>query len=228
MWIPGLMLRPLVSLIPFPVKALFGLILFDLASYWGHRWSHEVPLLWKFHSIHHSSERLDWVSGIRVHPLDGLAGVPALAFLLAAGFTTKVAGVILVAQLTVGIFLHANVRWRLRLLHRVVATPDFHHWHHANEPDALNRNYAPLLPVWDVLFGSYFMPSDRRPAVYGTDDPVPTDMLEQLRYPLRGGPGLGQVIRHPGAEARVFVSAARRVARQVADSTLRRPGPAPT
>ena len=145
-WIPGWALRPLVSMVPPVMVPVIGLLLFDLAIYWTHRWYHEVPVLWRFHAIHHSTERLDWVSGFRTHPLDGTLIAPAVIFLLAAGFSPEVTGVLAVVQVVIGIFLHANVRWRLRPLHRLVITPEFHHWHHANEPEAINSNYSVFLP----------------------------------------------------------------------------------
>jgi sterol desaturase/sphingolipid hydroxylase (fatty acid hydroxylase superfamily) len=222
-WLPGLLLRPAVALLPFPAKAVLGVVLFDLASYWGHRFSHEVPFLWRFHVIHHSSPRLDWVSGIRVHPLDGLVIGPAVAFLFAAGFSAKVTGVVLIAQLIVGVFLHANVRWRVRPLQRLVATPEFHHWHHANEPDALNKNYSALLPVWDSLFGTYFMPHGRRPQVYGTDEPVPTSLMSQIRFPLTCDRSVRQILSHPRVEGRLLRRNVRRGIAQMADSVRRGP-----
>ena len=199
-----------MGLLPYAVKTVLGIVLFDLASYWGHRWSHEVPFLWRFHVIHHSSKRLDWVSGVRVHPLDGVVLAPAFVLLLAAGFSSRVTGAVLVAELVVGIFLHANVNWRLRPLHRVVATPEFHHWHHANEPDARNTNYAALLPVWDLIFGTYFLPDGRRPQVYGTDEAVPASVIAQLRYPYRGALDLRRIGRHPILALRVWRTDLRR------------------
>jgi sterol desaturase/sphingolipid hydroxylase (fatty acid hydroxylase superfamily) len=62
-WVPGLMLRPLVSLIPGAALPIAGIVLFDVAFYWVHRWSHEVPFFWRFHSVHHSPVHMDWISG---------------------------------------------------------------------------------------------------------------------------------------------------------------------
>ncbi|MDH3294297.1 MAG: sterol desaturase family protein [Acidimicrobiia bacterium] len=205
-WIPGLLLRPLVTQIPPPVLPLVGVALFDLAIYWTHRWYHEVPVLWRFHAIHHSAERLDWVSGFRNHPLDGTLIAPAFVFLLAAGFPAEFTGVLAVVQIALGLFLHANVRWRLRPLHKIVITPEFHHWHHANESGAINSNYSVFLPAWDLLFGTYFMPPDRRPRRYGVSEYIPDGMIGQLRHPFRGLPPirllLGGVIRHPVRSAK--------------------------
>ena len=185
-WLPGLALRPLVSMLPGWLTPLAGIALFDVAVYWAHRWSHEVPLLWRFHAIHHSTEQLDWISGFRAHPLDGAIVAPPAAFLLAAGFDGRFTGALALVQFLTGLFLHANVRWRLRPLHRVVITPEFHHWHHSYEPEAHNSNYSVFLPLWDVLFGTYYMPRNKRPVRYGVAQPVPTTMRGQLAYPFRG------------------------------------------
>ena len=185
-WLPGLAVRPLVSMLPAWSVPLVGIALFDLAIYWVHRWSHEVPFLWRFHSVHHSAEHLDWISGFRNHPLDGVIVAPPFFFLLAAGFEAEFAGALAIVQIVSGLFLHANVCWRLAPLHRVIITPEFHHWHHADETDAHNSNYSVFLPMWDVVFGTYFMPKDRRPARYGIEEPMPSTLLGQLRQPLAG------------------------------------------
>jgi sterol desaturase/sphingolipid hydroxylase (fatty acid hydroxylase superfamily) len=185
-WLPGLVLRPIVSVLPTPLLVITGALLFDLAGYWVHRFAHENATLWRFHWIHHSSEHLDWLSGVRVHPLDGVLIGPPVLLLIAAGFPADVTGGIAVAQIVIGLFLHANVRWRLRPLHRIVATPDFHHWHHANEPEAVHTNYAAFLPLWDQLFGTFRIPRDRQPLRYGIDDPLPTNFVGLLIHPFAG------------------------------------------
>ncbi len=198
-WIPGLMLRPLVAMIHPSVTPFVGIALFDMAIYWVHRWSHEVPFFWKFHSIHHSPESMDWISGFRNHPFDGAIIAPPFVFLLAAGFSAEFTGIVAVVQIVLGLFLHANVRWRLRPLHRLVITPEFHHWHHANEPDAINTNYSVFLPLWDMIFGTYYMPKDKRPRRYGVSQYVPSGIAAQLRYPLRGMVSPLRIVRHPAA-----------------------------
>lgn len=185
-WVPGLALRPLVGMLPPAVTPLVAVVLFDLAIYWAHRWSHEVPALWRFHAIHHSTEQLDWISGFRAHPLDGAIVAPPVVLLLAAGFDPAVTGALAVVQFVTGLFLHANVRWRLRPLHRLVITPEFHHWHHSYEPEAHNSNYSVFLPLWDILFGTYYMPRNKRPVRYGVALDVGTTMRAQLAYPFRG------------------------------------------
>ncbi len=220
-WIPGLLIRPLVGLIPPGLMPVAGIVLFDLAIYWVHRWSHEVPLLWRFHAIHHSTEHLDWVSGFRNHPFDGALVAPPFFFLLAAGFGAEFSGALAVAQIVLGIFLHANVRWRLRPLHRIVITPEFHHWHHTNEADAINTNYSVFLPAWDLLFGTYFMPRDRRPSVYGVSEYVPTGMWAQLLHPFRGVDRPVGLLLHPRRGIRALRGLTVEIGRGVKASTLR-------
>jgi sterol desaturase/sphingolipid hydroxylase (fatty acid hydroxylase superfamily) len=196
-WLPGLAFRPLVSMLPGWLRNVIGILLFDMLVYWTHRLGHTVPLFWRFHSIHHSTRHLDWVSGFRAHPLDGAFIAPAFAFVLAAGFDPQITGALTLLQFVVGIWSHLNVRWRLRPLRHVVLTPDFHHWHHANEPEAINTNFSTLLPVWDLVFGTFRMPDGPGPQRYGVDEFVPLSIGRQLIHPFRrtrppeGVPGVG-------------------------------------
>ena len=187
-WLPGLLIRHEVALLPAGVKAIVGFLLFDMATYWAHRWSHEVPLLWRFHSVHHSSEQMDWASGIRSHPFDGAVLAVPIAFLIGAGFSFKFSIIITALKVVTGLLLHANVRWRWHTVRGVIISPEFHHWHHSSERDAINRNYSTFLPIWDVVFGTYFMPSDRRPEVYGAKPAVPDGILAQLAHPFKRRP----------------------------------------
>jgi sterol desaturase/sphingolipid hydroxylase (fatty acid hydroxylase superfamily) len=223
-WLPGLLLRPLVTRMPFEVRAVIAVVLFDALAYWGHRWSHQVGFLWRFHCVHHSSERMDWISGVRSHPLDGTVLAPPVVVLLAAGFGAGLTGVLAVIQIVTGLFLHANVRWRWRPLQRLVATPEFHHWHHSSETDALNTNFSAFLPIWDLLFGTFFMPGGgRRPEVYGTATPVPEGFFGQLLCPFRGLRNPVLALRHPIAELRRTGTALRRGAAQIRAASRRSP-----
>ncbi len=220
-WLPGLLIRPLVGMVPAGALPFVGIALFDMAIYWVHRWSHEVPALWKFHAVHHSTEHLDWISGFRNHPVDGAIVAPPFVFLVAAGFDATFTGALAVIQIVLGLFLHANVRWRLRPLHRLVITPEFHHWHHANETDAHNSNYSVFLPLWDLIFGTYYMPRNKRPMRYGVSDDVPMTMAGQLRYPFRTMRPVAHMFRHPWRTVRAGAQSTRRVIRDIWGSTTR-------
>jgi sterol desaturase/sphingolipid hydroxylase (fatty acid hydroxylase superfamily) len=226
-WLPGLLLRPIVGALPPVASAVAGALLFDVAIYWAHRFGHEIPFLWRFHSVHHSTEHLDWVSGFRSHPFDGVFIAPAFVFLLAAGFSPEVAGALAVIQILFGLFLHANVRWRLRPLHKVIITPEFHHWHHANEPEAHNTNYSVFLPIWDLMFGTYRMPADRRPLRYGVTPPIPAGIVPQLVHPLHGLRNPLAAVRHPVRGARALRRLVRSGCRQMCASARRTPWRSP-
>jgi sterol desaturase/sphingolipid hydroxylase (fatty acid hydroxylase superfamily) len=84
-----------------------------------------------------------------------------------------------------GFFIHANVRWRFGLLEWIVSTPAFHHWHHTNDgPEYIDKNYAPMLPWVDMIFGTFFLPRDRQPEKYGIDKPISPILFGQLMDPF--------------------------------------------
>jgi len=185
-WLPGLALRPFVRSLPPMVQMIGGFLVFDFLVYWAHRWGHTVPLFWRFHAVHHSTKHLDWISGFRAHPFDGIFIAPAIAFLLAAGVGNTLTGALAVLQFFVGLGAHLNVRFKLRWLWPVVMTPEFHHWHHELAEEAHHTNYSTFLPLWDILFHSYRMPRDARPQQYGISEPMPDGIVRQLLFPLRG------------------------------------------
>src|SRR5262245_13707674 len=172
-----------VASLPFVATALLTLLLFQVGFYWQHRLSHEVGFLWRFHSVHHSSERLDWLAATHLHPVEGfVAGlVIGPAFVLLDLQPATIALLSAVESLW-AVVNHANVNGRLRWMDRVWQNPEYHHWHHSNEPDARNHNYG--LPILDTLFGTYFMPDSRRPAEYGIEAAMPEGYLAQLASPF--------------------------------------------
>lgn len=223
-WLPGLLLRPAIGALPAAVVPIVAFLLFDFIGYWAHRWAHEVPFLWRFHAVHHSPEHMDWISGFRVHPFDGVLIAPGAFFLLGAGFDAELTGVLAVVQIALGIFFHANVRVRWRVLDRLVSNPEFHHWHHANEADSIGHNYGAALPWWDQVFGTFFMPSrssERRPTHYGVDEYLPRTMAGLLTYPLRGARAQARLLRRPIKAVKMLFSAIRQLLIDVRGSTFR-------
>jgi len=166
------------------------LVVADLAEYVVHRLFHRVPFLWRFHRIHHSAQAMDWLAGSRLHLVDivltrGLSFVP----LYVLGFAQPALYAYVIFVSFHAVFIHANVRWRLRPLEWLVVTPRFHHWHHGLEAAAVDKNFAVHLPVIDRLFGTAHFPPGRWPAAYGDGGPpVPDGWLRQLVLPLRRRP----------------------------------------
>ncbi len=180
--------------------------------------------MWRFHAVHHSPEHMDWVSGFRIHPFDGVVIAPAFFFLIGAGFDAELAGVLAAFQIILGLFFHANVRVRWRWLDRIVANPEFHHWHHSSEPDAVGHNYGAALPWWDLAFGTYFMPhrgTGRRPARYGVSEPLPRHLLGQLTHPCRGARSHLWLWRHPVFAVKTLAVATRNLLVDIRRSAFR-------
>ena len=179
-----------VGALPLVLQVPALLLVADLTQYWVHRAFHVSRLLWPFHAIHHSIEQMDWLAGSRLHLLDvivtrGLVYVPVFVF----GFTEQALIVYVLIVALQATFIHANVRWEFRPLRAFIATPAFHHWHHAAEREAMDKNFAVHTPVWDRLFGTYYLP-DRWPSAYGLLDrrDVPARWTTQFLYPLRRRP----------------------------------------
>jgi sterol desaturase/sphingolipid hydroxylase (fatty acid hydroxylase superfamily) len=177
-----------------PLGARLGaaLVVGEFGFYWGHRWTHEIPLLWRFHSIHHSAQEMDWMVNNRAHPLDivfvRLCGfVPMYALGLAQPTMGQRLDVVPLLVMLIGtmwgFFIHANLRWRFGWLSLLISTPAFHHWHHTND-EHVDKNYASMLPIMDILFGSWYMPKKQWPPRYGIQTPMPPGLLAQTLHPF--------------------------------------------
>jgi sterol desaturase/sphingolipid hydroxylase (fatty acid hydroxylase superfamily) len=174
--------------LPLWLQALLMLVLSDFIGYWMHRLFHGRRL-WRFHAIHHSSVDLDWLSSVRVHPVnDALMRLASAVPLVALGFAPlALAGIAPVLTL-MAVLIHSNVDWDFGPLRGVIASPRFHRWHHTDEHEARDKNFAGFFPIWDRLFGTYYMPPDKLPSRFGVTEAVPAGLLAQLSYPFRRSP----------------------------------------
>ncbi|HWA11564.1 MAG TPA: sterol desaturase family protein [Burkholderiales bacterium] len=162
------------------------LLVVDFMTYWVHRTFHRVPWLWNFHAIHHSSRQMDWLAGSRMHLVDVIA-TRAAGFLpvFVLGFAPAALYAYLVFVSFHAVYIHANVRWRWPGLRWVVATPEYHHWHHTSDEEGIDKNFAGFLPLWDVVFGTAHQPG-HWPKKYGTVKFQPPETyVGQLLYPFR-------------------------------------------
>jgi sterol desaturase/sphingolipid hydroxylase (fatty acid hydroxylase superfamily) len=145
----------LPSLIELGLAVLF----LDLIIYWQHRIYHLIPVLWRFHRMHHADTEFDVTTGIRFHPgsilLSALIKLAAILLLGPSVYAVIIFEVLLNAT---SLFNHSNLRIPVpidQILRRIVVTPDMHRVHHSTATDELNCNFGFNFPWWDRLFGSY-------------------------------------------------------------------------
>jgi sterol desaturase/sphingolipid hydroxylase (fatty acid hydroxylase superfamily) len=178
---------------PFALRFAASMIVGEVGAYWGHRWSHEIPLLWRFHAIHHSPEEVDWLVSTRAHPFDMFftricAFVPMYLLGLAQPMGDQldvVPYLVIIVSTVWGFFIHSNINWRFGWLEWLISTPAFHHWHHTNDgAEFVNKNYAPMLPWVDALFGTLYLPKRQWPLKYGIDDVIARGIADQLAEPI--------------------------------------------
>ncbi|MGH8136599.1 MAG: sterol desaturase family protein [Steroidobacteraceae bacterium] len=196
-------IEPLVSLQvwpahwPFYVQVIPGIILWDLGNHLAHRWAHKVPLLWRFHSVHHSAPRLSVINAGRFHPIDIVKSVvigSPIPILL--GVPAEIAEWYAALYLFGGILTHANINLRCTLFSRFINTPDLHRWHHSPIAVETDTNYGEVTMVWDRLFGSYVFHGrgSRLNLGLGYTVAVSRRLLEAIWHPLtpaghRAAPG---------------------------------------
>jgi sterol desaturase/sphingolipid hydroxylase (fatty acid hydroxylase superfamily) len=169
---------------PLWLQAIEVFVVGDFFGYWQHRLFHRSRL-WPFHAVHHSSRELDWLSSVRLHPVNDIGAklIQAVPLVILGFNLTTVA---LYAPITTfyAIMVHANLRWDLGPFRTVFVSPAFHRWHHTKAEEGLDKNFAGGLPLWDILFGTFYMPR-RQPEVFGIDDPMPEGFIGQMLQPFR-------------------------------------------
>lgn len=178
--------RAYIVALPFFVQVVIIMAATDFVQYWVHRSFHMVPFLWRFHAIHHSTKKMDWLAGARMH----LAEIAVLRSLTALpmftlGFKPEAIQGYLLIVYFYSSFIHANIGWKFGFIERFLVTPRFHHWHHGSDRDAIDINYASHFPIYDWLFGTHHLPETEWPENYGVvGDNVPRGYLKQFIHPF--------------------------------------------
>lgn len=136
---------------------IIGLAIADFGAWFAHVLKHKVPLLWRFHMVHHSQPRMSLFTANRTHPVDAMAEVLILLvpfFILFPSFIEHKDNVVVLALAKNWLerLQHANIRTNLGPLRWIFVTPQSHRIHHSTEPEHWNSNYATFF-AWDRLFG---------------------------------------------------------------------------
>jgi sterol desaturase/sphingolipid hydroxylase (fatty acid hydroxylase superfamily) len=182
------------GLVAFPARGpgvvagfLAYFLLMELVEYLFHRAEHVIPWLWSQHSLHHADEDFDSTTAVFHH----WTGTALHAFLVNVpmGLLFKVPNgyLLLYLGLSYHVYLmHSNLKLDFGRFSWLLTSPSYHRLHHSSEPQHFNRNYAFILPIFDVLFGSY------RPARTGEWPKVglgagqaPQDLVDLFCWPVR-------------------------------------------
>ncbi len=169
------------------IQVLLIMIFTDFVQYWVHRAFHRVPLLWRFHQIHHSTEKMDWLAGSRLHFGDILITRSlSLIPMVVLGFSTEAINLYLPILALQSVFIHCNLEFEFPWLQKIITTPKYHHWHHTNDREHVDKNFAISLPVLDLLFGTYYSPKGKWPEGYGlVGKRIEGNYLHHLLLPFR-------------------------------------------
>ncbi len=185
---------PHISPLIFAAELFILLLVRDGLIYLRHRIFHLRPV-WKFHSIHHSSEEVNWLSAVRFHPAENLIESTGETLLFIGCMTIGFdLAVLSAAGLVMGfynLFIHSNLRWTFGPLRYILVSPVLHRWHHSDAPDAQDKNFAAMFSFIDLIFGTFYMPKNSMPETTGLsaqEKPVhPRTFAGQLLYPFRKG-----------------------------------------
>lgn len=179
--------RQVIASQPLWLQVIEIMFLTDFVQYWFHRAFHQIPFLWGFHAVHHSAKKMDWLAGSRMHIVEiiGLRSMTVVPMYV-LGFAEGALHLYILLVYLNATFVHANVRFNVEWLKPLIVTPRFHHWHHGIEKEAIDVNFSIHFPLFDKLFGTYYMPKNEWPSGYGIGGhPVPNGYWKQLMYPFK-------------------------------------------
>lgn len=150
-------------------------ILVDFASYWSHRFNHEINLMWNRHIIHHSSEEFNLSCALR-QSISGLFGIYFFLYVPMAiiGIEPLVVAIVAPLHLFAQFWYHTRLIDKMGPLEYIIVTPSHHRVHHAINPEYIDKNYAAIFIIWDKLFGTFKAEDPLIAPVYGVKKPVRT------------------------------------------------------
>lgn len=174
-WFTG----PLAPFAPI-LLALASLMVFSFMFYWVHRAQHAIPILWRFHSVHHSVEEMDAMISY-VHPVDAVGhriGQIMVASLV--GFNYETVALILAFQNIHDIFIHTRAPINFGFLGRVFVDNRYHFVHHTIHESKSGKNFSTWFTLFDHMFGTYHPPYSATLGPTGLEDKLPPKTLQQF------------------------------------------------
>jgi sterol desaturase/sphingolipid hydroxylase (fatty acid hydroxylase superfamily) len=182
-------LLPWLRAAPLWVQVVGAVWLFDILVYIRHRLEHRIAVLWPIHSIHHTAQRIDFLTTMRLHVLELFLGAVINGVAATrAGLDPKAIALGMHIYVYYNYFIHANIGLRFPKPFRyLLVSPFMHRWHHATDARAIDRNFGVVFAWNDWLFGTAYHPEEE-PAEYGLPaDAPPTNesFFAHVLYPLR-------------------------------------------
>jgi lathosterol oxidase len=179
-----------VQNLPLAVELFLAFFVADLFQYWAHRFFHSYAYFWRFHSIHHSTHNMDWLAGSRTHFIDiFVTRCAAFAPLYVLGVSPLVFNIYILFMAIHAVLIHANTRINFGFLKYIIATPQYHHWHHCIEPEHYGKNFATIFPFIDRIFGTYYLPGNEWPSGTGVKEAsYPKGYVKQMVHPFAKSP----------------------------------------
>ncbi len=157
-----------IAQMPWLIQFILAIMVADFAEWGIHFALHKVPFLWRFHSIHHSSEALDWIAGSRSHFFDDTLVRGFILVPMMLGFSQNIIVAYLIFVTLHATWAHCNFRPNIKWIEQYLVMPRYHHWHHTSQKEGIDKNFAIHFPWIDKIFGTYYYP-DVWPEHYGLD-----------------------------------------------------------
>ncbi len=170
----------IVSGWPVALQVLFFLVTHDFYIYWFHRWQHHSKILWRTHEAHHSNTEVDWLAGTRSHSIEILINQTIeFAPIVLLGANPVVVPVKALIDAVWGMYIHSNINVKSGWLQYIINGPEMHQWHHADQQEVFYANYSTKIALWDWLFGTAYLPANKKPERFGLYYPYPEDYFLQ-------------------------------------------------
>jgi ornithine lipid hydroxylase len=172
---------------PMWLQVPMGIVVWDLGQHLAHRLAHKLPVLWRFHAVHHAAPRLSVINTGRLHPLDVAKSVAIGAPIpVLLGIPPEIAMWYATFNVFVGFITHSNINVNCGIFNQFLSTPNLHRWHHSPHREETDTNFGEATMVWDRLFGTYFNPARPPPRNVGLNGSVrvSTRLWEVILHPL--------------------------------------------
>lgn len=147
---------------PLLLQLFLMLTIAEFGRYWVHRLAHRVSFLWRFHAVHHSPNRLYWMNAARFHPIEKVyLLIPEVVPFILLGTNVETLSLYFVFNGIHGLLQHSNINVKLGPMNYIFSMSELHRWHHSKRVSESDKNFGNNLILWDIVFGTYYLPPNR-------------------------------------------------------------------